>query len=341
MKPQSAVTAVVLAFGEEPLLEKCVDALLASRPDVPEILVVDNGCRVDVMHRLRGRPGVRILEPGRNLGFAGGCNFAAELAHGDVLVFINSDAIADPDAVAALTRAVSVTEVGVATASVRLLERPHHINAAGNPVHFSGLSWAGGLGEPAERHSERVTVASASGCALAVRADVWTRLDGFCTEMFAYCEDTDLSLRCWQAGWRVEYIPEAVVWHDYSFTRHPEKLYLLERNRLVMVMTTYSARTLLLLFPALLGLEITLALVAARQGWGRAKVKGWWWLVRHLRWLRRRRQWVQSSRRCPDTVLAEVLTSAFEPGADTGIASPKLLVQVSRWYWLVVRRLIA
>jgi len=39
--------------------------------------------------------GVRLIEPGRNLGFAGGCNRGASEATGDVVVFLNPDTVVE------------------------------------------------------------------------------------------------------------------------------------------------------------------------------------------------------------------------------------------------------
>jgi hypothetical protein len=41
----SSVSAIVLAYLDEPWLERSVDALLASQGVEVEIVVVDNGCR--------------------------------------------------------------------------------------------------------------------------------------------------------------------------------------------------------------------------------------------------------------------------------------------------------
>ena len=39
--------------------------------------------------------------------------------------------------------------------SIRLADSPENMNTAGNPVHFTGLSWAGGFNEPASHYAER------------------------------------------------------------------------------------------------------------------------------------------------------------------------------------------
>ena len=68
------LTAVVLAYGAEPLLRECVEAILASAGLETDVVLVDNGCTTDAVGALEGTPGLTILRPATNTGFAGGCN---------------------------------------------------------------------------------------------------------------------------------------------------------------------------------------------------------------------------------------------------------------------------
>ncbi|MGA8994026.1 MAG: glycosyltransferase family 2 protein [Nocardioidaceae bacterium] len=338
--PLPEVSAVVLAYGPEDLLEECVAALLGSHGVRIEVVLVDNGCTGDTVERLRGVDGVRLVEPGRNTGFTGGCRLGVAAARSDVLALVNSDAVVAPGAVAALVRALDDDGVGVVSGSLRLRSRPGVVNSAGNPVHYLGLSWAGGLGEPAADHARRAPVASATGGLMALRRGTWDTLGGFHDPLFAYCEDVELSLRCWQRGLRVEYVPDAVATHAYEFSRNPAKMYLLERNRLAVVLTVWPARTLLVLAPALLGLEAALLVVALRGGWAGQKVRGWWWLLTRAGALVRRRSEVQAARTAAPGAFHGLLTEAFEPGAETGLRVPRVMTAASRWYWSAARSLM-
>ena len=337
---QPTATVVMLAYGDEPLLVEAADAVLSSSGLDLDLVVVDNGCTSGAVALLDGRERVRVVRPSHNLGFAGGCNFGARHARGTFLALVNSDAVVDPDALSRLASVAAGQDVGLVSGSVRLYERPDVINSAGNPVHYSGLSWAGGLGEPASRHARPRDVASVSGAAAVIRRDRFEQLGGFCEMFFAYCEDAELSLRAWQAGWRCRYVPEARVLHHYEFARNPQKMFLLERNRLIMLFTLFELRTLALLTPALLVFELAILAVALRQGWARQKAAGWLWLLRHRDEVRARRSVVQSSRRRSDAEVAEVMTGDFYPGVETGMAVPLLFRKVTAAYWSVTRRLL-
>ncbi len=336
------IDVVIPAWGDDPWLERSVDSILASTDVEATAIVVDNGNDPAAIDRLDARPGVTVVRPGTNLGFAGGCNAGAgaAAAGGEFVAFLNQDAVLAPNALAALVDVASRPDVGIASASVRLADAPGLMNSAGNPVHFLGFCWAGAYGEPVADHQDEADVAGAAGTAMVMRRPVWDTLGGFADEYFAYHEDTELSLRVWQRGLRVVYVPTAVVTHRYHFSRNAQKWYLLERNRLVFVLTTYERRTLLLLLPAALGVEVGMLLVAARAGWLRPKLRGWAWLVGHRRWIAERRRQLQAERVVGDRALAAHLATRFD-AANMGIPAwiGPLDVGLSAYWWLARRML--
>jgi GT2 family glycosyltransferase len=330
------LTVVILAYGEQPYLHRAVDAVLASRGVDVSVMVVDNGCTSPSLEDLRTRPRLRLLEPGQNTGFTGGCNLGAAASDTPFVAFVNSDAIVEPHALAELVRVASRREVGLASASLRLADSPDLLNSAGNPVHVLGLSWAGHLGEPAAHHPTERSVPSATGAAFALRREVWDELGGFTERLFAYCEDADLSLRAWQLGYEVMYVPSAVVFHYYEFGRNPLKLYLLERNRLLIVLSLYERRTLALLAPALMGFELAMCVAAAVGGWLPAKLRGYRWLVRERRWLWAHRRAVQAARKRSDRELAHLLTARFDQQVLPLPVGGALLDRLMAGYWRLV-----
>jgi GT2 family glycosyltransferase len=307
------ISVVMLAYGTEPWLVEAVKSVQSSAGADIELVVVDNGCTSDAIDTVRQLPGVRVVRPAQNTGYSGGCDLGAAEATGDVIAFVNSDAIVEPDTLARIAAVAGQPGVGAAMAAVRLAAEPHLINTAGNPLHIAGLSWAGGNGEPATAYPSRRQVPSVSGCCFAIRRDVWLSLGGFAEEYFAYHEDTELSLRLWQRGLTCEYVPEAVAYHHYEFSRNDLKMYLVERNRLITVLTAYQPRTLLLLAPVLLLTELAMIAAAAAGGWLKPKARGWRWIAANRRWIRTRRALLQRERTVGDKALAHLFTANFTP----------------------------
>lgn len=332
------VDVVVLTFGAEDYVETALATVLASEGVRAHIWLVDNGNTTRAVARLEENPDITVLRPGRNLGFAGGVNHGAAHGRAATLVVLNSDARVDPDALRRLVDVAAEPEVAIATASLRLAGRPGLINSAGNPWHISGLSWAGANGQRATEHAVRRAAPIASGAAFAIRRHRWGELGGFWDAYFTYHEDTDLSVRAWQRGWRVDYVPDAVVEHEYDFGRNPRKLAHVERNRLLVLATLFERRTLLVLAPVLLATEVAIGSWALLGGWFGYKVAGWRWLWRHRSEITRRRAHVQSQRRHSDRDLAALLTPRIDSSV-VALPAP-LLATVNPLltaYWALVR----
>jgi GT2 family glycosyltransferase len=336
------VSVVVLAYGDEPTLAESVGAVLGSTGVDVELVLVDNGCTSDGVARVKDLPGVRVLTPSENTGYAGGCVLGAAEARGDYLAFVNSDAEVRPDALAQLVRVAAEPGVGIAMGSIRLADRPELLNTAGNPIHYAGMVWVGGFEQPAAGYPRRRQVPIVSGCAFAIRRSLWEELGGgFAPEYFAYHEDTELSLRCHQRGLTVEYVPEAVVLHHYDFGgRTPTKNYLLERNRLVLVATVYQAWTLVVISPMLALTELAMLTASVLGGWSRQKVAGWGWIWRHRRWIRQRRAQLQRERTVPDRELVRIMTGRFDPDNVEAPPGAGAFNVISGAWWWVARKLI-
>ncbi len=301
-----STTVIVVAYQSGEALTRCLDSLGGA-----DVIVVNNGERGPEVEAAAKR--VRVIDS-ENDGFGAGCNRGAEAAGADVLVFLNPDTVAQPGAVDALAHRLEDESIGIVQARLALLAAPDTLNSGGNVVHVSGLAWPDGYGEPVDTVSAVRDIPYASGAAFAIRADLFRELGGFTEELFLYQEDLEL---CWRArlrGLRVVVDPAANVLHDYVLERADRrKEYYLERNRLIFVMTAFSARLLLLLAPVILAVELGIAFLALRQGWLREKARGWAWLARNVSWVAGRRRVVQGGRRIPDRELARFLTPVLDP----------------------------
>ena len=168
----STVGVVVLAWQDEPYLVDCVGSILASAGVDVRLVLVDNGCTPEHLAAVPPDDRVEILRPGRNTGFAGGCNLGVEALDTEYVALVNSDCVLRPDTLALLAVEASRPGVGPVMAGIRLAEPPHLINSAGNPVHLIGLSWAGGM-DTVETRTEPYDVTGASGACVLMLSSVW------------------------------------------------------------------------------------------------------------------------------------------------------------------------
>ena len=338
--PRAAdVCAVIVVFGEEPWLERSVRAVLASEGVRVEAVLVENGGSEATIAELERLDGVRVVRPYRNTGFAEGCNLGAAASSAPIIALINPDAIVEPQAIAALAEAAARPDVGIASGSLRLASDPGHMNSAGNDVSFLGLSWAGRFDEPAADFPDEFDVASASGAAMACTRELWERLDGLEETFFAYYEDTEFSIRCWQSGARVVFIPGAVVVHRYEFSRNVEKFFLLERNRIATTLTCFDTRHLVAIAPLLVLMELGLMGLAAKDHWLPQKLRAYRSVISDRRRIRERRALVMQARTAAPERLHDLLTVHLRPGNMPDAHPPAVIERALGAYWRLARRL--
>jgi hypothetical protein len=348
-----AVAVVLTTYHGAGHLERLWPSLVAQRYPARRwrLIVIENGPDRDAARWLAGRaPAARVLVPGDNLGYAGGNALGIQeaLAEGaDYVLVVTQDVQLEPDALAAL---VAVAEAHPAAGAVqpKLLRRASDgrvvLHSRGNQLHYLGVGFVGGDGEP-DRPLEVRPIAYASGACVLYRARALDQTGGFDPALFMYHEDSDLGWRLRLAGWEALLAPAAVVHHDYDFERTswPRKFYFVERNRLINVLTHYRAATLALLAPALLAFEPVGLLYAARSGWLRQRLAVYGFFARPSTWryLAAKRRAVQALRRRSDRELAALLVSRFAFGPVATPAVRFVLDPVFTAYWGLVRRLIA
>ncbi|MDQ2631212.1 MAG: glycosyltransferase family 2 protein [Actinomycetota bacterium] len=339
MRPTLSV--LIVAYDSRDDLSKTLPALLSELADGDELIVVDNkpgDGSVEVVRELA--PDARIMRPGRNTGFAGGCNAGAAEAGGDLLVILNPDAAPRPGFGEAIRRPWIEQRGWGAWQALVADGDGKRINSAGNPVHFTGIVWAGGHGRPLEEAPPAGEVSAASGACLAIPLARWREVGGFPAEFFMYHEDVDVSVRLRSAGHPVGIEPAAVVAHDYDFAASEDKWRWLERNRLAFLVRTYPGALLALLAPALLATELALLLVSAAGGWGGQKLRANLEFVRWLPRLLRERRQVQRQR----TISAGEFAVHLTPDLDSDLISPLVRTWPARLalrgYWRLVRLLL-
>ena len=341
MAPLSpSLSVLIVTYDSAGAVAAGVPAIVAELRDDDELIVCDNGSSDGTADAIRElAPRATVIEAGANIGFAAGCNRAAAEASGDLLLLLNPDNVVSPGFRDAIELPLLEGRGWSAWQGLVTDSGDASINTLGNEIHFTGIAWAGGAGEPraAAPDSPR-EVTFPSGAALAITRSAWEALGGFSEPYFLYHEDTDLGLRLWLAGHRVGIEPRAVCEHDYEFGKGPQKWRYLERNRWATIIRTYPARLLLPLLPALLLTELALLLIATLGGWLPQKLRANAEVAGSLPRLLRERREIQASAEIDAARFAALL----RPDLDSEFLGPagrsSLLNGALRTYWGAVLR---
>ena len=224
----------------------CLESVF--RLDYPDfhVLVVDNPSTDDSVARIRERyPDLDLLITGENLGYAGGNNAGIErvlTSDAAYVCVLNNDTVVEPAFLSALVGAMEQDRrIGLAGPLMYYFEPPRLIFSAGCAIDWrGGIVHHRGMGLSAQEahtlHNNQMTdVDAIAGCGFLVSREAIDRAGLLDPAYFLNFEDIDWCVRMTNSGYRVAYVPEAVLYHKVSATIGPDSpanTYYMTRNAL-------------------------------------------------------------------------------------------------------------
>ncbi len=225
------LSVIIVSYRTPEHLRRCLE-VLAAQPGgrEREILVVDNASGDESPEVARSFSGVRLIETGANLGFAGGVNRGLAEARGRFLAVLNPDIQVHPGS---LDRLVDFLEAHPGTG----LAAPKLLNPDGSLQYscrrFYTLSTillrrtvlgrlfprAGALRRHLMLdydHASARAVDWVAGAAMVVRREALDDVGPMDERYFLYFEDVDWCTRMQARGWLVHYVPESVMTHHWQ-----------------------------------------------------------------------------------------------------------------------------
>lgn len=218
----SKTSVVIPNWNGEKDLPACLDSLF-NQSLKASIIVVDNGSTDGSVELVRKKyPNAELVSLPKNKGFAGGVNAGIKHAMklgAEYVALLNNDAKADK---AWLKKLVDFLEAnpkaGIATSKI-LDQTGKHLDSTGDFYTVWGLPHARGRGETdTGKYDKDIWVFGGSGGASIYRVKMLQEIGLFDEDFFAYYEDVDLSFRAQLAGWKVAYVPRAIVYHQIGAT---------------------------------------------------------------------------------------------------------------------------
>lgn len=196
---------IVVAYGDSDALQGCVAELEGRFP----VVIVDNS-RSAAARSVAGQHGARYLDPGRNVGFAAGVNYA--LSHrppGVDVLLLNPDARISPFAAIELHKRLLMDDSLACVAPSQIHPADGAPVRVGWPFPTPVGAWLEAVGLGRMRDRSQFVI----GSVLLMRAAAIDDVGPLDERFFLYAEETDWQIRARRHGWRVAICPDVSATH--------------------------------------------------------------------------------------------------------------------------------
>lgn len=223
------LSIIIVNWKSVNFTRQCLTTIAANAGDLDyEVIVIDNaswdGCE-EMIHA--EFPQVIFIQSNQNLGFAGANNLAFAKSSGRNVMFLNPDTEIQGLALQTLLSALeSLPDAGMVGA--RLLNSdlslqthcvvalPSILNQTLNSEFLRKKfpKWSMWGTRPLfEPHTSPVPVDAITGACMLLKRQVNEQVCGFSSNYFMYSEDMDLCIKVEKAGWKIYYVPTAMIIH--------------------------------------------------------------------------------------------------------------------------------
>lgn len=226
-----------------------------------KIIVVDNGSAdIFKLKNHEFKNDIKLLRNSENLGFAGGFNTGIEEAlRGDSenILIINNDTKVYSDMLKNLIKVLDSDHLIGATVPKIYFAKGHEFHKTryiaselGKVIWYAGgfTDWGNvksihrGVDEVDYGQYDKVeTVDFATGCCILFKLEMLKKTGLFDERYFLYYEDADLSERVKKSGFKIVYVPEAMLIHNNASSSggpgNDLHDYFLTRNQMLFGMT--------------------------------------------------------------------------------------------------------
>lgn len=225
------VSVIIVNRNGIEFVDVCLRSVFESRYPDFEVIVVDNastdGSLQYIKRNFGSDPRLHLVENSGSFGPAVGRNIGARHARGEYLAFLDNDTEVDKNCIGELTQVLEKdNSIGAAQAKLLRMGTDNLYDCAGDYLGPMGFLIERSRGAKDIGQFDFIAdILSAKSAASIIRRDLFKKIGGFDEDYYMYLEETDLSWRVWLAGFRVVFIPWAVVYHAFNTARKDFKRY--------------------------------------------------------------------------------------------------------------------
>jgi GT2 family glycosyltransferase len=214
------VTLIVVNYNGRNFIKDCLNSLERQTFRDFEMILVDNassdGSLVEIKRVVEASSLVscaKVISLHNNAGFAGGNLEGLKQAGGSYIALLNNDAEPNREWLGELVKAMDIDpKVGICASKI-IVHASDVIDSAGDGFSFLLRGFKRREGETAFLYERKEYVFGACAGAALYRRKMIDEIGFLDEDFFLIHEDTDLNLRAQLHGWKVMYVPTAIVCH--------------------------------------------------------------------------------------------------------------------------------
>lgn len=291
MARKPIVSIIISNYKDIENLRRCLESIKenASLEDV-EVIVVDYGTTNLENFIRRYFPFVKLIQLKRDIGVPAQRNIGALISKGAYLFFLDNDTYIYRGCIENLVKALkNDPTIAVTQPKTLILSNPHYINTIGGFLNIIGEpSLRGYLERDVGQYNHINEVFYAQNSGFIIRRDVFMKIGMYDSSYYFYFDETDLCFRVWLYGYRVIYVPSAVILHRVGSIRkvNPVKLFYYERNKIITIIKNLETAHILVYVPLAVAYSLILRALSAvkRKNFKIvvSTIKGYLWILMNL-----------------------------------------------------------
>tara|TARA_Y100000996_G_scaffold378546_1_gene331280 strand:- start:495 stop:1520 length:1026 start_codon:yes stop_codon:yes gene_type:complete len=315
----TSISIIIPHYNNYQILNDCLESLYESELHDAEVIIVNNNSTDDSIKKIITKFSKPIIiSTPTNLGYAGGCNYGAKHAKGELLVFLNNDTEVDKEWLSQLIKTME-NQTHIASVQPKILNKNNqktfdYAGASGGFIDKYCYPFARGrifntIENDDGQYDDIKRIFWASGTGFITRKSIFNELRGFDENLFAHMEEIDYHWKCQLNGYEVYANPKSVIYHLGGGTlsyQSAYKTYLNHRNSLLLLLSNYNLINTIKFSIIRIMMECISCmkdLVSLRFKHAFAQINSLLWIIVHPHIIIRRRKIIKKIRKKTDKEL--------------------------------------
>lgn len=267
------VWIILVNYNSDENIGLCLSSIKNLRRDTYslEVVIVDNKSKENSLLFLKKFikseiPYAKLIESKKNMGFSGGNNIGINYAvknNADYVILLNPDTKVDKNLVEELLSEMEKdNQVGIVVPKIyfekgfEFHKEKYTKDQLGKVIWYAGgkIDWDNVIGfhrgvdeVDKEQYDTILETELATGCCMLVKTEIFKKVGLLDERYFLYYEDADFSMRVKKSGYRIQFVPKAVLWHKNAGSTGGSgsdlQDYFITRNRMLFARTYASVKS--------------------------------------------------------------------------------------------------